>query len=397
MSVSPKTGITDLDNFIGAAPSSDGTRGQVPTPVIGDETKFLRGDGTWQTVTATSGGSGTVTYVDVSGGLTGLLFTGGPVTASGIITASGTLGAGYGGTGKSTYAVGDILYATGTTSLKSLTIGASGQVLTASNGVPVWAAASAGTSSTAASATGSFVIIGTDASLTAARSLTASTGITITDGGAANPVLIAITSQIVAGGPIGSASVSPVITFNGQGQLTTVTSAPITPTAIGAVPVTRNVFASGAVTGGGALSADITIALASIVAANTVGSTTRIPVVTFDAYGRITTATDAAITSSGGGSGSTVYTVQANVDFGFPSAQEGDIATVTVSATWVVASSIITVSPYAVATADHDPEDYAIEGITAYAANLASGVGFDIIAAAPNNSWGRYTVNAHGV
>lgn len=462
MSVSPKTGITDLDNFIGAAPSSDGTRGQVPTPVIGDETKFLRGDGTWQTVTATSGGSGTVTYVDVSGGLTGLLFTGGPVTASGIITASGTLGAGYGGTGKSTYAVGDILYATGSTSLKSLTIGASGQVLTASAGVPVWSSAAG----TVDLSTQSFVIIGTSSSLTGYRSIANGFGLSAADSGAAGSLVFSIASTIVAGGPVGSASTSAVITFTSGGQLTTVTNAPITPTAIGAVPVTRNVFASGALTGGGdlsadrtitlasiiaaggpigtastvpvitydaygritvatnapitptaigavpvtrtvfasgaltgggALSGDITIALASIVAANTVGSTTRIPVVTFDAYGRITTATDAAITSSGGGSGSTVYTVQANVDFGFPSDQEGDIATVTVSATWVVASSIITVSPYAVATADHDPEDYAIEGITAYAANLASGVGFDIIAAAPNNSWGRYTVNAHGV
>lgn len=238
MSVSPKTGITDLDNFLGAAPASDGTRGQVPTPVAGDETKFLRGDGTWAAVTATSGGSGTVTYVDVSGGLTGLLFTGGPITASGIITASGTLGAGYGGTGKSTYAVGDILYATGTTSLTPLTIGASGQVLTASNGVPVWTTAAAGSSVNATSGT---------------------------------------------------------------------------------------------------------------------------------------------------------------VDFGFPSGEEGDVATVTVTATWVLATSNIICAPYAIATADHDPEDYAVEGITSYVSNLASGVGFDIIAAAPQGTWGRYTINAYGV
>jgi hypothetical protein len=43
--------------------------------------------------------TGTVTSVDVSGGLTGLTFSGGPVTTAGIITMSGTLGTANGGTG----------------------------------------------------------------------------------------------------------------------------------------------------------------------------------------------------------------------------------------------------------------------------------------------------------
>ena len=45
------------------------------------------------------GGSGTVTSVNVSGGTTGLSFSGGPITSSGTITLSGTLSAGNGGTG----------------------------------------------------------------------------------------------------------------------------------------------------------------------------------------------------------------------------------------------------------------------------------------------------------
>src|SRR5690606_24944746 len=44
-------------------------------------------------------GAGTVTSVDVSGGSTGLSFSGGPVTSSGTITMAGTLGIGNGGTG----------------------------------------------------------------------------------------------------------------------------------------------------------------------------------------------------------------------------------------------------------------------------------------------------------
>ena len=45
------------------------------------------------------GGSGTVTSVDVSGGTTGLTTTGGPITASGTITLTGTLVVANGGTG----------------------------------------------------------------------------------------------------------------------------------------------------------------------------------------------------------------------------------------------------------------------------------------------------------
>ncbi len=47
------------------------------------------------------GGSGTVTSVDASGGSTGLLFTGGPITTNGTITLGGTLAIGNGGTGAS--------------------------------------------------------------------------------------------------------------------------------------------------------------------------------------------------------------------------------------------------------------------------------------------------------
>lgn len=47
------------------------------------------------------GGSGTVTSVSMSGGTTGLTFTGGPVTTSGTFTAGGTLAVANGGTGTS--------------------------------------------------------------------------------------------------------------------------------------------------------------------------------------------------------------------------------------------------------------------------------------------------------
>lgn len=46
---------------------------------------------------------GTVTSIDVSGGTTGLVFTGGPVTTAGVITMSGTLGVPNGGTGRTSF------------------------------------------------------------------------------------------------------------------------------------------------------------------------------------------------------------------------------------------------------------------------------------------------------
>ena len=51
-------------------------------------------------------GVGSVTSVDVSGGTTGLNFTGGPITTSGTITASGTLGIANGGHGQTTATLG---------------------------------------------------------------------------------------------------------------------------------------------------------------------------------------------------------------------------------------------------------------------------------------------------
>ncbi len=66
------------------------------------------------------------------------------VTATGNIitfanTLAGLLGVGGGGTGQSSYTIGDILYASATNVLSKLGIGSTGQVLTVAGGVPTWA------------------------------------------------------------------------------------------------------------------------------------------------------------------------------------------------------------------------------------------------------------------
>lgn len=44
-------GKADDDTFVGAGTSVAGSRGLVPAPAAGDNTKFLKGDGTWQALT----------------------------------------------------------------------------------------------------------------------------------------------------------------------------------------------------------------------------------------------------------------------------------------------------------------------------------------------------------
>jgi len=90
-------------------------------------------------------------------------------------------------------------------------------------------------------------------------------------------------------------------------------------------------------------------------------------------------------------------TEQVEVDFGHAAGGENDHARITVTAAWVTNGSVILCNAAGVATPDHDAEDAVLEGITAIAANLNEGVGFDVIARAPLGSWGRFNINIMGV
>ena len=88
------------------------------------------------------------TVLSISGGVTTLTFgTTGltPSTATaGAITVAGTLVAANGGTSFSTYAAGDLIYASAVNTLAKRTIGTNGYVLTVSGGLPTWAAPTGG-------------------------------------------------------------------------------------------------------------------------------------------------------------------------------------------------------------------------------------------------------------
>lgn len=74
-------------------------------------------------------GNGSVTSVALSGGTTGLTVSGSPITSSGTITLAGTLAATNGGTGQSTYTVGDLLVGGATNTLTKLAGVATGNAL----------------------------------------------------------------------------------------------------------------------------------------------------------------------------------------------------------------------------------------------------------------------------
>ena len=131
------------DNVVLAA--GDGTS---VTLVDGDD--FLFSDATdnaakygnlSQLKTYINAAAGSVTSVGVSGGSTGMSFSNSPITSSGTMTMSGTLDVDNGGTGLSSYTTGDILYASGASTLAKLAIGSAGQVLkVSSGGIVEWAA-----------------------------------------------------------------------------------------------------------------------------------------------------------------------------------------------------------------------------------------------------------------
>lgn len=96
-------------------------------------------------------------------------------------------------------------------------------------------------------------------------------------------------------------------------------------------------------------------------------------------------------TISGSG-GSTTITGQVTIDFG-PIGQEDGSTITTVLTALVTTASIINIFPSGVATIDHDPDDYQVDNISAYATNIVNGVSFDVIGNAPNGSYGQYLMN----
>lgn len=185
--LSPMTSVGDL--ILG------GTAGTGTRLGVGTIGQVLTSNGTTVVWTNPTSG-GTVTSVDVSGGTTGIGFSGGPVTTSGTITMSGTLAVANGGTGATTAAAGfnnlspitstgDLIVGNGANSATRLGIGTNGYVLTVSGGTAVWAApaASGGTVTSVAASGGTTGLTFSGSPITTSGTLTLSGTLAVANGG----------------------------------------------------------------------------------------------------------------------------------------------------------------------------------------------------------------------
>jgi len=199
--------------------------------------------------TWSAGGAGGVTTI--SFGSTGLT----PSTAtSGAVSVAGTLALGNGGTGFSTYAAGDLIYASAVNTLAKLTAGTNGYVLTLAAGVPTWAASTGGVTSFSAGSTGLTPNTATTGAISLAGTLDSAYGGTGFTAYATGDLIYASATNTLAKLAAGTngyvltlAAGVPTWAAGGAGGVTTIS--------FGSTGLTPNVATSGAVSVAGTLAA----------------------------------------------------------------------------------------------------------------------------------------------
>ena len=127
------TGTTFSITNTGVANGSYGTASSVPTLAVNAQGQITSASNTAIAINGNQITSGTVGSAYISGSYTGI--TGVGTLTAGTWNAS-AIGALYGGTGLTSYAVGDLLYASGSTSLAKLALGTTNFVLTAGASAP---------------------------------------------------------------------------------------------------------------------------------------------------------------------------------------------------------------------------------------------------------------------
>lgn len=144
------------------SPVAVSSTGQLSDLGFGNVTQVLTSNGagvspTWATPTTgtVTSVSGTLNRITSTGGATPVIDISASYVGQSSITTLGTIATGvwngtaidatHGGTAQTTWATGDILYASGVNTLAKLTAGSNTQVLTLAGGVPTWATPTAGT------------------------------------------------------------------------------------------------------------------------------------------------------------------------------------------------------------------------------------------------------------
>jgi hypothetical protein len=345
-------GITDFNSLGDARWSllghthsgSDITSGTVGSARLGsgtaDNTTFLRGDGTWAAptygapfqITATGSQDAFYGLADLGEAFHGVSTSGSAAT---LITSgsSPTLYALSNGTG------GHALHAVqqgGAGEDIALFTGDAGSLEVTTDGGLLWTGTGAQTTATNLPAFGTATkgVVpasggGTSNFLRADGSWTAppftDTGITqltgdVTAGPGNGSQAATLASVITAGGPTGSASVVPVITYDAKGRLTTVTTATITPGAIGAP--------SGSGTSTGTNTGDQTITLTGNVTGSGTGSfatTIAAGAVTLARQADVATGTVFYRKTAGTGSPEVQTLATLKTDLGLTGTNSGDV------------------------------------------------------------------------
>jgi hypothetical protein len=171
------------------------------------------------TVRLLASNASTTNVSTISFGSTGLT----PNSAtSGAVTVAGTLGSGYGGTGFSTYAAGDLIYASATNTLSKLAAGTNGYVLTLTAGVPTWAASTGGVTSFQTSLSG----LTPNTSTTGAITLAGTLG--VPSGGTGATTFTAY--GVLTGGTTSTGAVQSVVSVGSSGQVLVSNGASALPT-----------------------------------------------------------------------------------------------------------------------------------------------------------------------
>lgn len=133
------TGTTFSITNTGVVNASYGTASSVPTIAINAQGQITSASNTAIAINGNQITSGTVGSAYISGSYTGI--TGVGTLTAGTWNAS-TIGVAYGGTGLASYTAGDLVYASGTTTLAKLGIGTANYVLTSSGSAPQYVAQS---------------------------------------------------------------------------------------------------------------------------------------------------------------------------------------------------------------------------------------------------------------
>ena len=165
------TNATNATNIAGGASSS------IPYQTGASTTSFIAAGTNGYILTMVSGAPAWATpAASVTSFQTSLSGLTPSTSTTGAVTLAGTLGATSGGTSQSTYATGDLLYASATNTLSKLAAGTNGYVLTLAGGVPTWAASTGGVTSFSAGTTGFTPSTGTTGAITLAGTLNVANG-----------------------------------------------------------------------------------------------------------------------------------------------------------------------------------------------------------------------------